>query len=398
MLKENWFYAVFVAVMWLASGCGKGTPVEERARGLEQPGDSIVFAAAWPFSVNKDLYKEGVQLAVEQVNANGGVLGRKLEVILGDDKGDVNQGRIIAQQFADNLHVSAVIGHYNSHVSLAASSIYQFSGLLMLSPGSTSPRLTGQGYSLVFRNVPHDGEVGKQVARYCLNRGYRRIAVLYVKNAYGRGLANAFENTADTLNMSIVDSRSYTAASADYFRNLVTEWKENYDFDAVFLAGSVPMAATLIKIIRETGVTVPVLGGDGLESPDLMRIAGRAAEGTVVVSFFHHDDPRPEVKLFVEAFRKKYGKNPDTWAGQSYDAVKLLAHAIQKAASPAPEKVAHALRSPEGWRGVTGVHLFNERGDVVSKPVILQIVKNGRFEFLVDSAHLQNTKTHQEVH
>src|SRR5690606_24523605 len=115
----------------------------------------------------------GINMAVEEINAAGGVLGRPLLTIKQDDRSDVTQGRLIAQQFADNLDLVAVIGHSDSFVSLPASATYQFAGLLMLSPGSTNPALTMQGFDLVFRNVPTDDDIGRQLATYALTAGYR---------------------------------------------------------------------------------------------------------------------------------------------------------------------------------------------------------------------------------
>jgi branched-chain amino acid transport system substrate-binding protein len=130
------------------------------------------------------------------------------------------------------------------------------------------------------------------------------------------------------------------------------------------------------------GVTVPILGGDGLDSSQLWEIAGKASEGTIVASHFHPDVPRPEVKHFIAAFQEKYGVLPDVWAAQGYDAVNLLASAMEKGTTTIPHKVAEVLRSAKDWPGVTGLYTFDENGDAVGKNVIKKIVRNGRFEYL----------------
>lgn len=150
--------------------------------------------------------------------------------------------------------------------------------------------------------------------------------------------------------------------------------------DAICIAGETPKAAIIISQARELGIKVPFLGGDGLASSELWKIGGPAAEGTYVISYFHPSDQRPEVVRFKADFQKRYGRDPDVWAAQSYDALKVLAHAIAQAGSTDPAKIADALHQVKDWPGVTGPHTFDEKGDVVGKKAVITVVKNAAFE------------------
>jgi branched-chain amino acid transport system substrate-binding protein len=143
-----------------------------------------------------------------------------------------------------------------------------------------------------------------------------------------------------------------------------------------------PGAAMFVKQARTMGVKVPIFGGDGLDSPELWEIAGKYADGIVVASVFHHDDPRYEVQKFIKKFKKEYNKIPDAWAAQGYDSVKLIIDAMKDAGTSVPHKVSESLRSFKNWNGVTGIHNFNTAGDVIGKSLVLKKVRNSKFEYL----------------
>lgn len=340
----------------------------------------IVIGLVWPFYAAYDQLPQGVRMAVEEINANGGLLGgRPLRLIEADDFDSVREGRLVAQEFAENTDMVAVIGHAWSYISVPASPIYEFNGLVMLSPSSTSPELTRNGFQFIFRNVSSDEEIARQLAIYAESQGYARMTILHVNDPNGRQLANIFENEADRRGINVVDRRSYQGTNRN-FRTIIANW-QSLDFDAIFIAGSNPEAAEFILQARTAGIEAPIMGSDGLDTDDLWNIAGEAAEGTVVVSHYHPDTPREQQQRFIEKYRQRYNTDPDTWAAQGYDAVYLLAHAMTVANSSSSGAIAQALHQTREWQGVTGPHTFNERGDVVGKPIILKILQDGTFDF-----------------
>lgn len=367
-------------------GCG-GTPdpAAEREKHARGSGD-IVIAAAWPWEARGGdiLYGEGMDLAVEELNAAGGVLGRPLRLLRVDDGESVDRGRMIAQQLGRDPEVMAVIGHLHSYVTVSAAPIYDLSGLVLLSATSTTPALTTQGYGRVFRGVFNDVEVGRQLARYAVARGHRRMVVYYARNEYGRELANAFEEQAASQGAQVVSRESYDpnlSANPVAVEQTVSNWS-SWDFDAVFIAGQDRQAALLVAELRRRGIRAPVLGSDALATPVFLEVGGPAVEGTVIASAFHPDAPDPEVRRFDAAFRERYGKRPDVGAALGYDAVRVLAHGMRAAGSPAPDRVAASLRGLRDWRGVTGSFSFDRDGNLVGMPIPKIVVRDGRFEYL----------------
>jgi branched-chain amino acid transport system substrate-binding protein len=380
----KYFRFMFVIFPALLASCGGAAPNEavERARRAERATGDIVIGAAAPWSQQGSMLWQGIELAVKEINDAGGVLGRKIKIIKKDDQGEVEAGKLVAQEFVDNPDVVAVIGHSNSYISIPVSIIYEYHGILMLSPLSTSPSLTQRGFKLVFRNIPTDEAFGKRLSEISENLGYKKVLIYYVRNAYGLQLANSFEEHAPDLGVAIPDRKAYSATTRDMmFQYDLGTWKNYYDFDAIFLAGDIPLAASIMVHARKLNISVPFLGGNAMDSEDLLKIAGSAAEGTIVASPFDPKDPDPLTQEFNAAFLREYGVMPDADAAQGYDAVKVLAHAMEKAQSTVPAQVAKSLRSIKGWPGVTGPHTFDGNGDVVGKPIDIRRVRNGHFEF-----------------
>lgn len=376
-----------ICVLAAAAGCRQ--PELPRGQAQAEAGGPVTIAAPWPWeSRTALLYGQGLQMAAEEVNAAGGVLGRPLTVLREDDHESVDRGRLVAQRLAQNRDVVAVIGHMQSYVSLPAAAIYDLSGLVHLAPTATDPRLTEQGYRRLFRMTFTDREIGAQMADFAAAQGLARVAIYYIRNAYGRGLANAFEERALERGVDIADRQSYdpnTSAGERALTDVLTSW-EDLDLRAIFIAGEPRQAAAMIRAARGAGIAVPVLGGDALGTSNFVRLGGRAAEGTVLAAAFHPADEREEVQRFSLAFRRRYGVLPDVSAALGYDAVRLLAHGITRAGGVEPDAVAEALRATAGWRGVTGPVAFTDEGDLVERAIGKVVVREGRLAWLGGAA------------
>jgi branched-chain amino acid transport system substrate-binding protein len=374
----------------LSAGCSdRRTPAAERTRRAAGSGD-IVVAAVWPWQGRAELrYGQGMDLAIEEVNAGGGIKGRRLVVQKHDDHESLDEGTMTAQRIASDPSVMAVIGHLQSYVTLPAAAIYDLAGLVLVAPTATDPTLTTQGYRRVFRATFSDRDSGYQLAEFTRAR-FRRVTICYIRNTYGRNLANAFEERAGELGLAIAARRSYDPGgqvTMRTFEAMVNEWK-GLDIDAVFLAGEVPSAAMFVVQARAGGLDVPIIGGDAMGAPVLMSVAREAAEGMVVASFFHPDEPRPEVQAFRAAFEKRFSISPDAGAALGYDAVHLLARGMRHAGTPAPDAVARALHELPAWSGVTGSIQFDEHGAARAKRAVMTTVQRGRFTFLDSGARL----------
>ncbi len=368
----------------LFAACSKRELGEERVHRAKKGHGELVIAAAWPWELRKEIrYGEGLEMAVAEINASGGIGGRKLRLARYDDHESINQGRIVAQQIADNPDVVAVIGHLQSYITVQAAGVYNQAGLVLVAPTSTDPKLTQLGYSRVFRATFTDNSVGRQLAELVAAQQHKQVAVYYIRNEYGRNVANAFEERARQLGVAVQARNSYDPseqASERTFDQVLTEWKP-LDLDAILLAGEVPSAAVFVAEARNKGITVPIFGSDAMSSPALMKVAGAAADGVTVASFFNVDEPRAEVTRFKEAFTAKFGAPPDAGSALGYDCIHLLARAMKEAGSAAPDEVSRALHGLKSWRGVTGEFSFDAAGEG-AKPVLFSIVRGGSFEYL----------------
>lgn len=361
------------------SGCDKPSLAQQRAQYLAQSKGDVVIGVAWPMKSSKASLLDGLQLALDEVNQKGGVAGgRKLKLMVRDDEASLTKGRLMAQEIANNHEVAAVIGHLNSYITEPASQIYEQAGIVMITPGASGQRITENGRKLIFRSLPGNREQGKQIAEYALAQGYKNIALYYIKNDYGIDLANFFEQKANEIGLTIVDRRSYTMGGDNYV-NVLGDWASFLKFDAICLIGSLPESAQIIREAREAGISAPIFGGAGLDSMQLIKLGGKMVEGTSVFSLFNVDDQREEVKQFRQQYQKKFNKLPDSSAAQGYDALHLLAQAMNQAKTVEPSKVATALRNIRNWQGVTGTHSFDQKGDMVDKRLFHVVVKDGKF-------------------
>lgn len=371
--------------VFLLSACSKGdSAAEKRSERAEKAKNDIIIGAAGPWAEKRNLLEQGMNLAVDKINDSGGLLnGRKIKLRWGDDQRSVEQGLIVAQMFADDPDTVAVIGHSSSSISVPASIIYQYNGLVMLSPLSTSTRLTAQNYPLIFRNIPSDATFGVKAAEYCKAHGLERVMIYHVRDEFGQGQSNAFEMKAGELGLNIPDRASYDSSSTPaQIAQDMGYWKDSYDFDAIFLAGLMPKAAEVIIEIRKAGIDLPIVGGDALDHPMLAEMAGESADNVYAASVFDVNAENINSVKFTKEFRSVYGKEPDIAAAQGYDAVNVLAHAITQAGSSSPDKIAAALHDLQNYQGLTGGYSFDEKGDVSGRKVIVKKMMNRRFEIV----------------
>lgn len=376
-----------LAAYILIAACAPKSIADQRVERAHVASSDIVVGVAWPWAARHEMrFGDGIDMAVAEINGAGGINGRQLRIERSDDHESADEGRRIAQRFGADPNVVAVIGHLQSYVTVPAAAIYDNGGVVLLAPAATDPALTAQGYQHVFRGSFTDKAAGHEMAAYAARHGYRRIAIEYVRSPYGRDLANAFEEFAADRKLQVLARQSYGAdgVSEDTFDTVLHEWS-TLGLDAIFLAGEVPSAAYFVKAARRHGLLMPILGGDALGSPALLAIAGAAAEQTVVPSVFHPDEPRAEVQRFTSEFQRRYGAVPDAGSALGYDAVRLLAAAMRQGRSTMPDSIGAALHALRGWRGVTGSFTFDAAGDVVNKPLVKMIVKDGRFAYLPDA-------------
>jgi branched-chain amino acid transport system substrate-binding protein len=383
------------ATLILMSCSMSDDPIQQRARHIQKMKGDIVIGVVAPRAQFYLPLLRGTELAVREINASGGILGRNIQAINEYDEDSVAKALDIASSFGANPSISAVIGHAASYISVSTSVIYEYFGIVMVSPSSSTPALTKRGLKHVFRVIPNDEETGNCMAEFCRKQGYRKIMIYHVNNNYGIGLANSFQTSAWRLGIQVVDRRWYPDSSSDIgvFVSDLKYWKTIFNFDAIFLAGTLPEAGLIIAEARKLDMDMPIIGGDGLCDDSLVTTIGDSAKDIFASSVFDLESTNQISRSFVEKFTKEYKQTPNDKAAEGYDAVMVLAEAIRKGNSAVPARIVEALHSMTNYQGVTGPNTFDEKGDVIGKPIIIMSFHNGHFKRFTDSQEIHESSS-----
>jgi branched-chain amino acid transport system substrate-binding protein len=322
--------------------------------------------------------KKGMELAVEQINASGGVGGTSIQIIYEDTQGDPKTGVAAFQKLVTVDKVQAVVGDLLSSVTLSVAPIANSRKVVLLSPSSSSPKITTAG-DYIFRNCPSDVYEGTIMAKFAVEkRGLRDIAILRINNEYGLGIASVFKDVVTASGGKIVGEEVYDENSTD-FRTQITKIAQTRP-SAVYLLGYKQMGYVL-RQARELGLSTQFLSTVTFEDPEILALAGDAAEGVIFsASTFDVASENAVVSGFVSAFQSKYQSAPDIFAGLSYDAVKILALGLT-AGGTSGEGIKNALYQVQAYAGVVGEVSMDVNGDAILTPVI-KTVQGGKFVFL----------------
>lgn len=387
---RNWLIVSLIATLISMWGCQ--SPDQTTGGQTQKALRELKVAVAAPYTGGNaafgEMIKRGAELREQEINEAGGINGMKLALVFEDDAGKDAEASLVAERIANNLQILAVVGHFNSSCSLAGKPIYRRAGIVELSPGSTNVTVC-EGSDWTFRNLYRDDFQGKFIAQYLdkILTDIQSVAVFFDNDDYGRGLRNAFVEEAEKIGLNLVASEAYERDSTN-FKAQLTSIKAKKP-DAIFISGLYLEAALIIKQAREAGITAQFFGADGVDSPDFLVIADTAAEGTYLTTPFTFGAAGEEAQQMATNFEELHGVAPDTWAALTYDAVGMIAEALEKTynldASVAENRKAirdhlASLDTPEeGYKGVTGLTYFDINGDTVNKPAYVKIVRDGQF-------------------
>jgi branched-chain amino acid transport system substrate-binding protein len=324
---------------------------------------------------------EGTVLAVEELNAAGGVLGKKLELLTEDDLSKAGEPATVVNKLISRDGVVAILGEVASSRSLEAAPICQQNKIPMISPSSTNPKVTETG-DFIFRVCfidPFQGTVMANFATKTLKA--KKVAVFTdVKSDYSKGLAKYFKEGFLANGGMITSELDFNGGDKDFKAQLTTIKGANPD--AVFVPGYYTDVALICIQAKQLGLNVPLFGGDGWESDQLVKIGGDAVEGDYFSTHYAPDVATEESKNFVAAYQKRFdGKLPDAMAALGYDSALILADAIKRAGSTDGQKVRDALAATKDFNGATGKTTINAQRDATKAAVILQ-VRGGQFKYL----------------
>ena len=322
---------------------------------------------------------EGEQLAADEINAAGGVLGRKIKLIIEDDQGKAEEAASVVTKLITSNDVVALLGENSSNQSLAAAPIAQTNKVPMVSVSSTNPAVTQKG-DYIFRVCFTDPYQGKALAAFVSNNLKLKSASILVdrKNDYSVGLAEFFRKSFEASGGKIVSEQSYSGGDTE-FRPQLTAVKSSKP-DILFIPGFYTEVGQIAIQARDIGITIPMLGGDGWDSPTVIQIGGKSVDNSYFSDHYFIGDPRPLVQHFVSAIRKRTGKDPEATAALGYDAMKILAQSIQKAGSLDRQKIRDAIASTADYDGVSGKITMGPTRDPI-KPVAIIKIDNGKMTF-----------------
>ncbi|MEO0115228.1 MAG: ABC transporter substrate-binding protein [candidate division WOR-3 bacterium] len=320
--------------------------------------------------------KNAVMLAVEEANNKGGIINKKIKIVMADDKNDPTECANAGSKLINQDRVKLIIGSVSSKCSIPLSEICQDATVVMITPTSTNPKVTvdeyGKRKDYIFRACFIDPFQGAVAAKFALeNLKAKKAAVLYdVSNDYVKGLAEFFQQAFTKGGGKINVYESYAKDDVD-FSALLTKVKVDNP-DVLFIPDYYNKVGLIVKQARQLGIKATFLGGDGWDSEDMVKIAGDAIEGGYFTNHYSPEDPRPEVQEWVKKYQAKYGSKPDALATLGYDATLILLEAIRLAGSDKPEKVRDALAQLKDFQCVSGKISFDENGNPMKSAVILQ--------------------------
>ena len=329
--------------------------------------------------------KHAVELGLKEVNDGGGINGRKVNLIIYDDRLNPQEAVAIANKLIEKDKVVGVASGSYSGPTRVTAPIFQKAGMPMVAGYAVHPDVTWdpkekKPNDFCFRNG-FLGEIeGAAAAEFAVkNLKAKRIALIFMDNDFGRAISSGFAERAEKLGAAVLTKQMYKFPGEKDFRPFLTRIKEGNP-DVIFAAGYYNEAASIVRQSKELGIKSQILGEEGFDSPKFLEIAGPAAEGVIIATNLDRDDPRPLVQNFLKNYRKAYNEDADMVGASSYDAFMILVNAIRKAGTD-PKAIQKALLETKDYNGLTGKISRFVQGEVV-KPVQIQVVKGGKFRRL----------------
>ncbi len=346
---------------------------------LELTGDAATFGLS---------AKDGAEIALEELNATGGIMGREIVTVFDDNQSMPGPSTNVASKLINQNKVDVLIGAVGSSQSIAMAKIAEEAGVPMVTPASTNPDVTldkGKVRKYVFRTCFTDDFQGEGIADFAVTGpiGAKSAVIFYdAENDYSVGIYETIKRVAPGKGLAIVAEDSYLGQSETDFRSKLNKFKA-HEFDVMIVPGYYNKVGLIANQAREVGLTQPLLGGDGFDSPELFKIAGRNISGSYFTNHYAADDMDPAVQGYIKKYKEHFGgKVPDAMSILTYDAVMVVADAIERAGSTDHEAVTAALAGVTGFKGAAGSITINEQHNATKKLVVLEIGDSGKFSWV----------------
>lgn len=367
MSKRIFLVFTLVFSILTLTACGGGGAANELYIASANPmtGDSAQFG---------DMKVKAIQLAIDEVNQAGGIEGKQVKLLIGDDTGNPKEAPAVAQKFASDNSVLAVIGHWNSSCTLAARGIYEAASIPVITD-SVNKQITDGTTPHLFRISLTDTTQARNLAQYTYNKlGKRRAAILFTANDFGTGLKNDFAEEFTKLGGTVVATETYFEGTSKDFSPQLTKIK-GANPDVLFIAGYYVETALIAQQAGPIGLNVQMIGTEGISSEELVKLGGAAVEGIRFAAFFHPDIEFEGTKAFVDGFRSKYNREPDNYSALAYDSAKIILEGMKQNGATR-DGITKYLNEVKDFPGVAGPITF-VNNDVTRNIVVLEVV-NGK--------------------
>ena len=370
MSKKSW---LILAVVVVAAGVLLAIALIPRT-----PDGTVKLGATFPLTGEVASYgqkaKRGIELAVEEINAAGGVLGRKVEMDFQDDRHDKKEAVSIVTKFATVDKVPVIFGSAGSSVTLAVAPVANRNKVVLVSPISSSATLSKDGGAFFFRTVPADDLQAEMLADWVYESGARSVAIVYTNNSWGKPLTDGFQTKFTALGGKVLLAEGVPESATD-FRTIIAKLKSLDGLDAVVSPTYPKDGGNFVRQAKELGLAKPMYGGDNWGSPEFLSIAANAAEGVFYTA--PSENKSFEYEAFAKRYQAKFGEAPDVFGAYSYDAAMAVFKAIEACGSTEPEKIRDALLKVS-FSGASGDVAFRPNGDVATKAFGRKTIKGGK--------------------
>jgi branched-chain amino acid transport system substrate-binding protein len=380
-MKRNFLKFIVISLAVLLAGCPPKNEAGSGGGNAASSGGDILIgeygSLTGPQATFGTSTHNAIMMAIDEINAAGGVGGRKIKVLTEDDQSKQEEAANAVTKLISQNNVLAILGEVASSNSLAAAPICQSNKVPMITPSSTNPEITKKG-DYIFRTCFTDDYQGENIARYAATQlHYKRAAILTdVKNDYSTGLTTTISRIFTSLGGQIVGQQSYSNGDSDFRSQLTAIRGQNPE--VIFVPGYYTDVGQIAIQARDLGMKQPLMGGDGWESPKLVEIGGHALDGSMYTNHYFYGDPNPVVSDFVQKYKQRYGTIPDGMAALGYDAARVMADAIKRAKKLDGPSLRDAIAATKGFQGVTGTITVGPSRDAVGKKIIIEEVKNAQ--------------------
>jgi branched-chain amino acid transport system substrate-binding protein len=378
MHKQLWIVIVAAATLVFA-GCAPKSETGTTSSTAAGGGEILVGeygSLTGPQATFGTSTHNGIMMAIDEINAQGGVNGKKIKVITEDDQSKQEEAANAVTKLISQNNVVAVLGEVASSCSIAAAPICQQNKVPMITPSSTNPEVTKKG-DYIFRTCYTDDYQGHSLADYVLSEGIKTAALVTdIKSDYSQGLGHFFEERFTAGGGKIVGKASYANGDSDFRAQLTSVKAQNPQI--LFVPGYYTDIGQIAQQSRDLGITAPLVGGDGWESPKLIEIGGKALEGCYYSNHYFYGDAAPMVHEFVQKYKDRFGATPDSMAALAYDAARVLADALKHAKSTKGADLRDAIAATKGFHGVTGTINIGPDRNAVGKTLVIEEIKGGQ--------------------